>query len=195
RTAASRSVSRGWRYGPPRLCASTARRSTSSERSRSRSDRLTAQPSCRSSGWRRGGGFLDCLHAEAHPALLVGLEDLDLHLLALFEVVGDVVDALVADLRNVEKPVLAWQKLHDRAEIQQLQHCAVVHPAYFDVGGDVLDAFLCREAPLGVDTGNRDGTIVGDFDRGSGLFLQRADHHAALAYHVADLRGIDLDVE
>ena len=101
----------------------------------------------------------------------------------------------MADLRNVQEPVLARQKLHDRTEIEQLQHGSVVDPAYFDVGGDVLDAFLCGEAALGVDTGNRDRTVVGDFDRGSGLFLQSADHYPALADHVADFLGIDLDLD
>src|SRR5450755_4703039 len=93
--------------------------------------------------WRarcRGSVFCRRLHRQAQPALVVRLEDLDLHHLAFLDVVGDLVDALLGDLRNVQQPVLAREHLHDGAEVEQAQHRAFVDAADFDVGGDVLDA-------------------------------------------------------
>jgi len=55
--------------------------------------------------------------------------------------------------------------------------------------------FYCRLAALGGDAGDRYRAVVGDLDRGAGFFLQTADHHAALADDVADLLGIDLDLD
>ena len=52
------------------------------------------------------------------------------------------VHTLVCDLRDVQQAVLPRQHAHDRAEVEQLEHGAVVDPADFDVGRDVLDAFL-----------------------------------------------------
>ena len=101
--------------------------------------------------------WLDGLHRQAHAALVVGLEHLDLHDLAFLQVVGDVVDALVGDLRDVQQAVLAGQQLDDRAEVEQAQHRALVDLADFDFGGDLLDALLRRFAAFGVDA--RDGDV------------------------------------
>ena len=89
------------------------------------------------------------LHGKAHAALVVGLEHLDLHDLAFLQVIRDRVDALVADLRDVQQAVAARQQLHDRAEVEQAQHRALVDLADFDVGGDVLDALARRLAAFG----------------------------------------------
>src|SRR6267154_6564173 len=148
-----------------------------------------------SSGLRRRRGLLDRFHAEAHPALLVGLEHLDFYLLALFEIVGYVVDALVGDLRNVQKPVFPRQQLDDCAKVEKLEYGAVVHATHLDIGCNVFDALLRGLPALGRNTGDRDRAVVGDFDRGSGLLLQPADHHSSLADHVADLLRIDLDLD
>src|SRR6185295_5733014 len=60
-----------------------------------------------------GGLFLrvDGLHRKPHASLVVGLEHLDLHDLAFLQVIGHGVDALVADLRNVQQAVASGQEL------------------------------------------------------------------------------------
>ena len=101
-----------------------------------------------------GRRFLHCLHAEADAALLVGFKHLDLHHLAFLEVVGDQIDPLLADLRDVQQSVLARQHLHNRAEIEQLEHRAVVDTPDFYVGGDIFDTLLGQRAALGTHAGN-----------------------------------------
>src|ERR1700741_1043639 len=72
----------------------------------------------------------DRLHRQAHSALVVGFQHFDLHHLAFLEVVGHGIDALVADLRDVQQAVAAGQQLHDGAEVQQAQHRALVDLAH-----------------------------------------------------------------
>src|SRR6185295_13689351 len=107
----------------------------------------------------RGGGsrsiFGRGLHRQAQPALVVGLEHLDLDDLAFLDVIGDLVDALLGDLRDVQQTVLAGQDLHDRAEIEQAEHRAFVDASDFHFGGDFLDALLRRLAGVGIDRCDR----------------------------------------
>lgn len=88
-------------------------------------------------------------HRQPQPALLVGLEDLDLDRLAFLQVIADLIDALAGDLRDVEQAVAAGQDLHDRAEVQQPQHGAVVDLADLDLGTVLpeLDAITQLLAP------------------------------------------------
>src|SRR3982751_1951324 len=106
------------------------------------------------------------LSRQAHAALVVGLEYLHLHDLAFLEVIGDRVHALVGDLRDVQQAVLAGQQLHDRAEVQQAQHRALVDLADFHFGRDRLDAVHRVLARFGREAGDRDGAVVLDVDRG-----------------------------
>src|SRR5476649_970313 len=128
-----------------------------------------------------GGGFFSSgFHRQLQTAAVVGFQNLDAHLLAFFQIVGNGVDALVGDLRDVQQAVLAWHDLDDGAEVQQFQHGAVVGLAHFDRGGQFFDATLGFLAGGGVD--------AGDGDHAFG-----ADDGAALAYHVTDLFRIELD--
>ena len=92
------------------------------------------------------------------------------------------------------RPSLPGQNLHDRAEIEQPEHRAFVDLADFDFGGDVLDALLAPASPASALT---EAMVILPSSSMSivraGFFGQRADHRAALADHVADLLGIDLD--
>src|SRR6478735_9967792 len=54
------------------------------------------------------------LHRQLDSAFLVGLEDLDANDLAFLQVVGDLLDALVRDLADVEQAVLAGQQVDER---------------------------------------------------------------------------------
>src|SRR5512139_1201329 len=94
------------------------------------------------------------LHRQANTALLVGLDHLDLHRLAFLQVVGDGVDALVGDLRNMQQPIATRQDLHDRAEVEQAQHRAVIDLADLDLGRQFHDPALGFPALLLVDAGD-----------------------------------------
>src|SRR5690606_9707732 len=135
------------------------------------------------------------LHAQADLAALVGLEDLHAHDLAFLHIVGDVIHALVGDLRHVQQAVTARHDVHDGAEVEQTHDRAFVDLADFDFGGDRLDLRLRQLRALGAHRRDLDRAVVLDLDHGAGLFLQRADHRTALADHVADLLGVDLHVD
>src|ERR1700754_2143897 len=72
------------------------------------------------------------LHRQLDAALLVGLEDLDANDLAFLQEVGDLLDALVRDLADVQQAVLAGQQVHERAEVEDLRDRAFVDLADFD---------------------------------------------------------------
>ena len=55
----------------------------------------------------------DGLHRQAHAALVVGFDDLDLDYLAFLEVIGDGIYPLGGDLRNVQQAILARQQADD----------------------------------------------------------------------------------
>ena len=90
---------------------------------------------------------------------------LDADDLAFLQVIGDLVDALLGDLRDVQQAVLAGQHLHDRAEVEQAQHRAFVDAADLDFRGDVLDALARDVARVGVDRRDGDRAVVLDVDR------------------------------
>src|SRR6187455_246010 len=102
------------------------------------------------------------LHRQLDAALLVGLEDLDANDLAFLQVVGDLLDALVRDLADVEQAVLAGQQVDQRAEVEDLGDRAFVDLADFDLGGDLLDALLRELGLLGVGRGDRDRAVFAD---------------------------------
>jgi len=54
------------------------------------------------------------LHAEAHAAMFVDLQHLDLDHVALGQLVAHVLDALVGDLGDMHQVVLTGQDIHGR---------------------------------------------------------------------------------
>jgi hypothetical protein len=66
------------------------------------------------------GLLIDDAHRQANLAARIDLEDLDLDFLAFAEDVRDLLDALVADLRDVDEAVLAAHEVHERAEIDEV---------------------------------------------------------------------------
>src|SRR6185312_12882911 len=133
------------------------------------------------------------LHGQADAALLVHFQHLDLDDVAFLELVGDLLDALVGDLRHVHQAVLARHDGDERTEVHQLGDLALVDAARFDVGDDLLDALLRRLARVAVDRGDDHGAVVVDVDGGTGLLGDRADGGATLADDLADLVRVDLD--
>src|SRR3546814_18518674 len=87
-------------------------------------------------------------------------QHLDLDDVAFLELVGDLLDALVGDLRHVHQAVLAGGDGDERAEVHQLDDLALVDAARLDVGGDLLDAVLGGLAGGGVDRGDGDCAVV-----------------------------------
>src|SRR3546814_20057425 len=111
--------------------------------------------------FRSGRGalaFLDGLHRQADAALLVDFQHLDLDDVDFLELVGDLLDALVGDLRHVHQAVLAGGDGDEHAVIHQLDDLALVDATLPDVAGVLLDAVLSGLAGGGVDRGATTGT-------------------------------------
>src|SRR5262249_5969869 len=61
--------------------------------------------------------LIDQPHRQANLAAWVDFEDLDLDLLAFAQDVGDLGDALVLDLRDVDQAVARAHEVHERTEV------------------------------------------------------------------------------
>ena len=83
-----------------------------------------------------------CLHGQLDAALVVGFEHLDAHDLAFGQEVGDLFNALVRNLADVQQTVLARQQVDQSAEVQDLGDRAFVDLADLDLSRDLLDATL-----------------------------------------------------
>src|SRR5690606_16036154 len=139
-------------------------------------------------GGRSGGlAFLDGLHGQADAALLVHFQHFDLDRVAFLEPVGNLLDALDGNLRDVHQAILARGDGHEGAGVHDLGDAALVDPARLDVRGDLLDAGLGGLGGGGIDRGDDDGAVVLDVDLGAGFLGDRLDGGAALADHLADL--------
>src|ERR1700675_3505294 len=78
------------------------------------------------------------LPRQPHLAVVVDLDDLDEHLVALAENVLDGPDARFRDLRNVEQALGVRNHLHERPELDDLLHLAQVNTVQLDLATDVL---------------------------------------------------------
>src|SRR5690606_15842455 len=145
------------------------------------------------SGRLRGLALLDGLHGQADATLLVHFQHLDLHGVAFLELVGDLLDALVGNLRDVHQAVLAGGDGDEGAEVHDLGDAALVNAARLDVRGDLLDAGLGGLGSGGVHRGDDDGAVILDVDLGAGFLGDGLDGGATLADHLADLVRMDLD--
>src|SRR5699024_3837252 len=135
------------------------------------------------------------LHRQPDLALPVDLQHLDAHGLALGQLIADLFDPIVGNLRNVHQAITPRHQIDERAEIHQAHDLAFVDLAGFDIAGDVLDALDGQIRCRLVDRGHVDGAVVLDVDIGAGFFRDAADRGAALADHVTDLVDVDLDGE
>jgi hypothetical protein len=133
-----------------------------------------------------------CLDRQADAALLVDFQHLDLDDVAFLELVGDLLDALVGDLRDVHQAVLARGDGDERAEVHQLGDLAFVDAARLDVGGDLLDARLAAW-PAAALTEAMTMVPSSWMSIWVPVSLVIAWITAALADHFADLVRVDLD--
>src|SRR5215468_2401704 len=138
------------------------------------------------------GLLVDDLHGQAHLAALVEAQELDLDLVAFLDDVGHLLHAARRELADVHEPVLGAEEVHERTEVDDLHHRAVVDVTDLWLGGDRLDPVDRRLDGLALGGRDLDGAIVLDVDLGAGLLHDLADHLAARADHFADLVGRDL---
>src|ERR1700743_1019760 len=139
--------------------------------------------------------FGDSLHRQADTALLVDFENLDLDDVAFLQLVRDLLDALAGDLRDVDETVLARHDRDECTEVHQLGNLALVDAARLDVRNDLLDALARGFGGFAVDRRDDHVAVIGDVDRGTGLFGDRTDGRAPLADHFADLGRVGLERE
>ena len=125
--------------------------------------------------------------------MAVHLEHLDADVVALGELVGNALDALIGDLRDVHEPVPAGEDVHEGAEVHELNHPALVDLADLDVRRQKLNAPARLFTRRLVHGGDGDGAVIADIDVGAGLLGELADGRAALADDVPDLLRIDLE--
>src|SRR5690606_28795345 len=133
------------------------------------------------------------LAGEANLALAVDGDDLDQHLVALLQHVGDVLDPLVGELGDVHQAVGTREDLHEGAELHDAPYRAEVGLPDLRLLGEVADH---RDGLLDfglVRRGDVDGPVVLDVDRATGAVDDVAHRLAAGADDVLDALGPDLD--
>src|ERR1700730_747013 len=92
-------------------------------------------------------GFLDeRLAGEANLVALDG-ENLDEDLVAEFELVANITDAVLGDFADVQEAVGAREKLDEGAEFRKAHDLAQIRLADFRAGGDVADQLQAGVAP------------------------------------------------
>src|SRR5690606_4658377 len=135
------------------------------------------------------------LHGQLDPAAVVHVQHQHLHFLTFLQHVGDLLDPLVGDLRDVYQTVLAGQDADEGAKVDDALDLASVDLADFRFSGDTVNP--CLGSVGGVLAGGEDlhGAVVGDVDGGAGLFADTADGGATLTDHVTDLVGVDLHAD
>ena len=130
---------------------------------------------------------------EADLALVVDLVDADLELLAERQDVLDGVDPpAAAELGDVHEAVAPGKDVDERTELGDVHHPTRVDLAQLGLGriDDGEDGRLGLLHPPALDRADRDdalGAVVVDVDVGAGLGLDRVDHLALGADHLADL--------
>jgi hypothetical protein len=115
--------------------------------------------------------FEQFLDGQLDAAALIHVQHLDLDLVTLGEMIRDILDALVGDLRDVQQAVLARQDVDEGTEVHDaLDRCPFVDRA--DFASAVISSIMPRpcRAPLLVLT--EDAVTVPssfDVDGGAGL--------------------------
>src|SRR5690554_687503 len=137
----------------------------------------------------------DILHGQLDPAAVVHVQYQYLHFLTFLQYVGNLLDTLIGDLRDVYQAVLAGQDADEGTEINDTLDLASVDLADFRFSSNTVNP--CLGSIGGIFAGSEDlhGTVIGDVDGSAGFFADTADGCATLADHVTDLVGIDLHAD
>src|SRR4029079_17857394 len=97
------------------------------------------------------------------------------------------------ELADADEAFLARQDLDEGAEAHDPGDLAEVERPDLDLAGQALDPLDRLPRVLAGDGRDLHGAVVLDVDLGLGLFLDLADHRAALADDLPDLLRVDLD--
>src|SRR5690606_6436130 len=140
----------------------------------------------------RGLGGGDILDRQLDATAVVDVQYQHFDFLAFLEHVSDLLDALIAQHRDVHQAVLARQDVDEGTEVDDALDAADVDLADLGLGGDRQHALL---GSLGRFLGlaeDLDRAVVLDVDGSLGLFADATDGGAALADDVAALVLVDL---
>src|SRR3972149_371540 len=166
---------------------------------RPRGSRARRGPGSSSARRRRGGrrprrGALHGgLAREVDAPLAIDLGDDDHDLVADGHDVLDARHVVVGEFADAHEALLARQDLDESAAAHDPGHLAQVERTDLDLARQALDPLDRLARVLAGDGRDLDRAVVLDVDLGAGLFLDLADHRAALADNLADLLGVDLD--
>src|SRR5690606_8331073 len=106
--------------------------------------------------------------------------------------VGRLFDPLVPHLRHMDQAVLAAHEVHEGAEVDDVDHLAVVDLADFRLFHDALDPRASGLDLAEIGGADLDHAFVVDIHLRAGFGDDLADYLAAGADDVADLRLVDL---
>src|SRR6266481_6770795 len=145
-------------------------------------------------GYAASGGFLLLFagfadESFAREADLVALdgENLDEDLVAEFQLIANVADAMLGDFADVQEAVGAGEKFDESAKLGEANNFAKIGFADFGAGGDVADH---RESGIASGSaGGEDvhGAVFENVDLDAGGFDDGANFLAARPDEVADL--------
>jgi len=94
------------------------------------------------------------LHREPHLAALVEAQELDLHLVAFLDDIGDLLHGPRRELADVDETVLGAEEVHERPEVHHLDDRALVDVSHLRLGGDRLDPIDRRLDRLAIGRGD-----------------------------------------
>ena len=141
-------------------------------------------------GASRGLGLIETI--ERDLTAIVDLDDDDLDLVAHVEDVLDLLHTTLGDAGDVQQAVLTGQQIHEGAEGLNGDHATGVLLARLGNLDDELDALDGLIDGL-AGAADKDGAVLLDVDRSTGLVLDAADDITAGTDDVADLVGRNLD--
>ena len=141
-------------------------------------------------GASRGLGLIQTV--ERDLTAIVDLDDDDLDLVAHVKDILDLLHAALGDAGDVQQAVLAGQQVDEGAE----GWMETTRPVYSSPGSGTLMMSLMRSTAWSTDSpvpADKDGAVLLDVDRGTGLVLDAADDLTTRTDNVADLVGRNLD--
>jgi hypothetical protein len=120
---------------------------------------------------------------------------LDEDLLPFFQFVTHVLDTAIGNLGNVQQTVCSGKDFNKRPKVHNSVYRAEISLADLGFRRETSDTIDRRLSSGGTRGRNRDSAIVRNVDLGPRLFNQRSNNLAAWSNDVANLVGIDLDLD
>src|SRR5450830_180478 len=136
-------------------------------------------------------GCCNVLDGQLDTAAVVHVQYQHFHFLAFFQDIGHFLYASVAQHRDVNQTVLAWQDVDECAEVDDALNLTDVDLADFSFRGDAQDALTSRFSRFLGFAEDLDRAVVFDVDRSLGLFTDRTNGRAAFTDDITDFVGVD----